>query len=184
MRRPRRVSRPSSSSAPRAYLSISDVSALSRAFQSPHWHAQLLHCDNKRVDGGRVHKIEVHNVVDSHRFECQNNVAEIRPLDFGDCGGKHLVFERVFGVQTVALAWSCAAGAPFALVCRDDPRQCRGTPDITQQISFAEKQKSLTRAGLADGRDLQCVHSCSGIVHLVGVRKGLELEKAARMPFA
>lgn len=78
----------------------------------------MLHGDDEGVNRRRVHEIKVDNVVDAHRFEGQNHVAKICPLDFRDGGGKHLVFVRIFGVQTIAFARARAPGTPLALVCK------------------------------------------------------------------
>jgi hypothetical protein len=103
MRRPRRVRRPSSSRAPRAYLqddqlvrrllfhTLSTVAGLII-------NVQLFHRNNERVNGRWVHEIKMHDIVNAHRFQRQHNIAEVRSLNLGNGGGKHLVFERVFGV--------------------------------------------------------------------------------------
>jgi hypothetical protein len=84
----------------------------------PAVHLQLLHGDNEGVYRRRVHEIKVDDVVDAHRFEGQNHVAKICSLDFRDGGGKHLVFVRIFGVQTIAFPWARAPSTPLALVCK------------------------------------------------------------------
>jgi hypothetical protein len=61
----------------------------------------------------------MNNIINAHGFQCEYHVAQIRPLNFRDCCGEHFIFERVFGVQTVALSRPCAAGTTFALVCAE-----------------------------------------------------------------
>ncbi len=66
--------------------------------QSSFIRAQLFHSNDKCVNGRGVHEIEVYDVVDTHSFEGQYDIAKICPLDFGDGCREHLVFEGVFSV--------------------------------------------------------------------------------------
>jgi hypothetical protein len=43
-------------------------------------------------------KSKMHNGVNPNRLQHQHNVAEVGSLDLGDCSGKHLVLESIFGV--------------------------------------------------------------------------------------
>ncbi len=101
---------------------------------------ELLQRGDERLGGGRVHEVEVQEVVDPHGLEGEHRHAQIRTLDLRDAGRQHLVLVGGLGVQAVALAW---------------PRAPCST-------------RTLPRAGLADGGHHQGVHADLGVVDLGG----------------
>mmetsp|Transcript_32112 Transcript_32112/g.68363 ORF Transcript_32112/g.68363 Transcript_32112/m.68363 type:complete len:713 (-) Transcript_32112:7-2145(-) len=63
-------------------------------------HLQRAH---QRLRRGRIHEVEVHEVVDPELFQSQHHVGHFAPQDFRICCLLQIVVEGLFGVQAEAL---------------------------------------------------------------------------------
>jgi hypothetical protein len=60
-----------------------------------------VHRVHEVVLGGRVHKIELQQIIDAKRLEQQDNVAQVCAHDFWDSVVQHFKFVAMFGVPTI-----------------------------------------------------------------------------------
>mmetsp|Transcript_1749 Transcript_1749/g.4731 ORF Transcript_1749/g.4731 Transcript_1749/m.4731 type:complete len:261 (-) Transcript_1749:217-999(-) len=87
----------------------------------------------------RIHKVEMQQIIDSQRFQCQHRVGQVAALQLRNRRRQHLILVRVLCVQSEALARPCTARAPG----------------------------SLARTGLRDRRHHKRVHAELGVVHFL-----------------
>mmetsp|Transcript_12823 Transcript_12823/g.27654 ORF Transcript_12823/g.27654 Transcript_12823/m.27654 type:complete len:661 (-) Transcript_12823:60-2042(-) len=99
-------------------------------------HLQRAH---QRFGSGRVHEIEVHQVVDPQFFERQHHVGHFAAQNFGIRRLLQIVVEALFGVQSKALS----------------------------RTGSSRASRSLTRRRPRDGTDQQRLHPNPRIVHLL-----------------
>lgn len=110
---------------------------------------------NHALDRRSVHEVKIQKIVDTHGFQLDKRTRQVRPLDFGNRRGQHLVTVGSFCVQPKSLTRTCPPCTTRSLLRLSLNKNKRPLYQHGATKQLEHPRKEARQAGILKWRTLQ-----------------------------